>query len=293
MFDGFNFEVLNDPEFKEDAVREELILPIIKALGYEVAGSSRIVRSKVLVHPYVAIGSQRKKVSIIPDYVFYSKEKVRWILDAKSPTEDITKSKHVEQAYSYAIHPEIRAELYALCNGKEFALYDIKKFEPILHFGLKEISKHWDVLFRILNPDIEANPALVEYQPDYGVFVRKIGAIDGFKFIALDVHASFIAKVADNQYTTMTVVPGDTDCLASLYFDEQQYQKLLSFQRLHIQSTLLRGLQQMPYYVSLEADEMLFGVSATLSNEVIDNNEESYIPFVVDEFFEQRAQVQP
>lgn len=72
MFDEFDFNILNDPDFKEDAVREEIILPIIKGLGYTLSGNSKIVRSKSLIHPYVAIGSKQRKVSIIPDYVFYS-----------------------------------------------------------------------------------------------------------------------------------------------------------------------------------------------------------------------------
>lgn len=60
MFDEFDFKLLDDPDFKEDSVREELILPIIKKLGYSASGDSRIIRSKSLVHPYVAIGSQQK-----------------------------------------------------------------------------------------------------------------------------------------------------------------------------------------------------------------------------------------
>ncbi|WP_020586088.1 type I restriction enzyme HsdR N-terminal domain-containing protein [Desulfobacter curvatus] len=288
MFENFDFEVLNDPEFKEDAVREEIILPLIKQLGYTLTGNSKIIRSKSLVHPYVAIGSKQRKVSIVPDYVFYSDNKPYWILDAKSPIEEIIKSKHVEQAYSYAIHPEIRAELYALCNGKEFALFEIRKFEPILHFKLENIAEHWNALFRILNPEVKANPALLEYKPDYGVYIKKVGAVEDFKFIAMAVHSKFIAKVSDNQYTTMTVVPGDIDCMVSFYFDEERYQQLLSILPDHLGELLQHGLRQMPYYVSLDNsdEEFMFGVSSTISEQVIENNEESYIPFIVDEFME-------
>lgn len=288
MFENFDFEVLQDPQFKEDAVREEIILPLIKQLGYTLTGNSKIIRSKSLVHPYVAIGSKQRKVSIVPDYVFYSDNKPFWILDAKSPTEDIIKSKHVEQAYSYAIHPEIRAELYALCNGREFALFEVRKFEPILHFKLENIAEHWNFLFRILNPEVKANPALLEYNPDYGIYIKKGGAVEDFKFLALAVHSKFIAKVADNQYTTMTVVSGDIDCMVSFYFDEERYQQLLSILPAHLRDLLKDGLRRMPYYVSLDncEDEFMFGVSSTISDEVIENNEESYIPFVVDEFME-------
>jgi hypothetical protein len=287
MFDSFDFSILNDPEFKEDSVREELVVPFIKALGYKLTGNSKIIRSKSLVHPYVSIGSKQRKVSITPDYVFYSDDKPYWILDAKAPSEDIQKSKHVEQAYSYAIHPEIRAEFYALCNGREFALYEIRKFEPIISFKLDEISEHWDSLYRILNPSIKANPALLEYNPDYGMFIKRLGATSDFKFLAVAVHTRFIAKVAEGQYTTMSVIPGDINCMASFYFNEQLYQKLLSLQPPHLRTVLDQGLKRMPYYVDLKGDdEFMFGLSAILSDEVIDNNEESYIPFIVQDFME-------
>ncbi|HFK5632192.1 TPA: hypothetical protein ACG0A5_004685, partial [Enterobacter roggenkampii] len=169
MFDDFDFNLLSSDEFKEDSVREELILPIIKALGYKASGDSRVIRSKTLTHPFVSIGSQPRKISIVPDYVFLSNDRPYWILDAKAPNEKITKSMHVEQAYSYAIHPEIRAEMYALCNGNEFVLYSIRELHPILRFSLKDIGNHWGKLFRILNPDIKANPDVLNYAPDFGI----------------------------------------------------------------------------------------------------------------------------
>lgn len=150
MFENFDFNVLNDPEFKEDSVREELIQPLIKSLGYKVSGDARIIRSRSLEHPFVSIGSTRHKISIIPDYVFEVEGKVHWILDAKSPSEDISKSKHVEQAYSYSIHPEIRSNFYALCNGREFSLYDVRKNDPVLFFKMIEIYKHLEHLITAL-----------------------------------------------------------------------------------------------------------------------------------------------
>src|ERR1035437_1435053 len=115
---GFDYAVLNDPEFKEDAVREEIITPILKALGYAVSGPNRIIRSRKLLHPFVSIGSARKEIFIIPDYLMEVSNKNAWIMEAKAPTEEIVKSVHVEQAYSYAIHNEIRVNYFVLCNGK-------------------------------------------------------------------------------------------------------------------------------------------------------------------------------
>ncbi len=288
MYSEFDFSLLDDPDFKEDSVREELIVPLIKHLGYTPSGNARVIRSKALVHPYVSIGSQPRKISIVPDYVFLANGKPLWILDAKSPTEEITKSSHVEQAYSYAIHPEIRAEMYALCNGREFALYETRKFEPILYFKLSEIDSVWEKLFRILNSDIQGNPELVNYAPDYGVFLRRIGAVDNMRFVAPFCRCCFIAKIEDGRYTTITSIPGDVDMAMSLDFSEEMLNKLLSFQPEGLAKATLQALKRQPYHFSIDPSvcQFEFGVVAHLTSEVVSNAEESYIPFEVEIFTE-------
>jgi len=178
--DGFDFNLLNDPEFKEDSVREEITLPIIKGLGYGTSKPNKIIRSRNLIHPFVSIGSKRKDIYIIPDYLFEVDDKPAWILDAKSPTESITKSAHVEQAYSYAIHPEVRVKLFALCNGLEFALFHIEKFEPILKFTMKELPIYWETLKQILVPkNVFVNDALI-LKKDLGLRLKRLG-FDSFE----------------------------------------------------------------------------------------------------------------
>src|SRR5713101_7636439 len=72
MFTDFDFSVLDTPDFKEDAVREEIIAPIIRRLGYRPGGPMQVLRSKSLIHPFVMIGSKRHAVNIIPDYTLYA-----------------------------------------------------------------------------------------------------------------------------------------------------------------------------------------------------------------------------
>lgn len=153
FYKDFDFQILNSAEFKEDAVREELINPILKQLGYKAYGHNRIVYSKTLAHPFVKIGSKSRQINIIPDYLFEINGKYTWVLDAKAPNEDIISGDHIEQVYSYAIHPDIQADIFALCNGREFAAYSKDKREPLLFFQLSEIDKHWDEIQKLLSPD--------------------------------------------------------------------------------------------------------------------------------------------
>ncbi len=150
--EDFDFQLLNTGEFKEDAVREEIIHPILKELGYSAGGLNRIVRSRSLSHPYVKIGSRERPITIIPDYLLLSANKPAWILDAKAPGEAVTSGGHVEQAFSYAAHPEIRSRYFALCNGREFALFEREGTDIRLYFQVSEIAQHWEALYALLGP---------------------------------------------------------------------------------------------------------------------------------------------
>lgn len=175
VLEGFNFDLLKNPEFQEDSVREEIVVPIIKGLGYSADKPNQIIRSRKLLHPYVSIGSQKKDIYIIPDYLFEVGGKPAWVLDAKSPTEEIIKSKNVEQAYSYAIHSEVRVNFFALCNGLEFALYDTQRNDPILHCPIPAIPRHWEDLKRFVSPETVFASDHFVLAKDLGLHLKRLG----------------------------------------------------------------------------------------------------------------------
>lgn len=148
----FDFALLDSRTFKEDSVREELIVPVLKALGYAASGPNRIIRSKGLEHPFLTVGSRQRPITLIPDYLLTVSGNFTFVLDAKAPPEEIRLGKNVEQVYSYATHPEIRVNLFALCNGRELVLFDARQKEPIIYFHLSEIKYHWDDLVEYLAP---------------------------------------------------------------------------------------------------------------------------------------------
>ncbi|MGD1045617.1 MAG: DNA methyltransferase [Bacteroidota bacterium] len=150
IFPDFDFRRLNSSDFKEDSVREELVLPILKELGYS---GQQIVRSKSLSHPFVKIGSKKRQINIVPDYLLKIQDTYAWVLDAKAPTENILHGENVDQVFSYSMHPEIRTKFFALCNGKEFALFRQDTQKPILHFQLRDIDRYWERLETMLSPD--------------------------------------------------------------------------------------------------------------------------------------------
>lgn len=163
LFNGYDLKSIKDnPDFKEDSVREIIILPILKALGYN---NKTIERSKSLKHPFLKTGSKRRPIKLIPDYLLKVESNYAWVLDAKAPKEKITNSDNVEQVYSYAMHPEIRSTYFALCNGVEFAVYRVTNTnKPILLFAIDEIEYYWEKLFNLLSPESFQLGKVIDYE---------------------------------------------------------------------------------------------------------------------------------
>ncbi len=151
LFASLDFErIVNEPDFKEDSVREVIILPILKELGYT---QENIVRSKTLQHPFLKIGSKKRKITLVPDYVLKVENSFAWVLDAKAPHQKIVHDDNVEQVFSYANHPEVRSTYFALCNGIEFSVYRTSDTDtPVLFFEVEHIEQHWQDLKLLLAP---------------------------------------------------------------------------------------------------------------------------------------------
>src|SRR5208283_3856371 len=117
MFGNFDPALLDDPQFKEDSVREVIIAPMLARLGYYPSGIARVIRSRALIHPFIYAGTRKQPITMVPDYTLLYQDRPILILDAKRPSENILSIASVQQAYSYAIHPEIKCHHFSLCNG--------------------------------------------------------------------------------------------------------------------------------------------------------------------------------
>src|ERR1041384_8153854 len=152
MFQHFDPQLFSDPNFKEDSVREVIIAPMLARLGYHSTGDQTVVRSKVLVQPFIYVGTRRHPVTIIPDYTLYFQGRPVLVLDAKNPSESVTSFAHVQQAYSYAIHPEVRVNHFGLCNGRRLVIYSVETPNPILDISYEEFESRWEDIETFLKP---------------------------------------------------------------------------------------------------------------------------------------------
>jgi hypothetical protein len=152
------FEPIDFSKLNEQDVREEILAPIIRHLGYRRGTSNDVIRELSLRYPRIFLGRKKpKKDPIIrgeADYVLDIDNKWRWVLEAKSPGQiDIDE---IEQAYSYAIHPEVRAIYFCLSDGYEFKIYRTDyapDVAPIFQTNYDELNTTFATLKNILSPE--------------------------------------------------------------------------------------------------------------------------------------------
>jgi len=279
---NFNYEVLDDADFKEDSVREEIISPIIKAIGYGATKPYKIIRSKALQHPFVSVGSARKKIICIPDYLFEVNGKFAWVLEAKSPGENILSGKHVEQTYSYAIHSEIRVPLFALCNGKEFVLFHISKDQPILHFDMLLLPKYFENLKKYISPH-HVLGAEFKLSKDFGLHLKRLGFHEFKSLIFPDVPIGFIAQMDPDCFTTATGVKSEEgdSYVMSFDFDVDVLQQLKGKMPDHALNLLMERNQESRKNVQFLDGVFRVNIDCRVGEHLQENEDEIFLPFII------------
>lgn len=120
----------------EADIREDIASPMLRLLGYEKGTQFDILRELSLSYDRVFLG--RKKSNDPPlrgraDYVLSVTGASKWTFEIKAPTVDIDQDA-IDQALSYARHPEVAATYAAVFNGRRFVLADVNRTstEPLL-----------------------------------------------------------------------------------------------------------------------------------------------------------------
>lgn len=281
VFGAFDFKILDDPNFKEDSVREELVVPILKRLGYSASGEHKIIRSEPLEHPFVYIGTKPHKVNIFPDYQLAPAGKREWVLDAKAPGEEIHTGPNVEQAFSYAIHREVRTMLYGLCNGRELVIFHVSELEPKLVVDLKDIDARWKDVWNLLSPLAFTNPAALHYLPDFGLTLQKAGH-GHFEHMYFPLMAfGYVGKARDDLYTLVANFEmGEAYC-ASFDLTPELYRDFLEAVTPRQRAVIQEALSQHPWGVRFEHDKPEVTIDAKLAGYTVKLPNEDYAPLKV------------
>ena len=285
FFQSFDFSLLDSPGFKEDSVREDLIMPLLTALGYSSSGPHTIERSKNLVHPFVYIGTKSHKIYIFPDYTLAVNSKASWILDAKAPSEDIRRGKHREQAYCYAMHKDIRVPLYGLCNGHRFLLFHVSREEPIVDISLESMPEDLFPLTRHVTPKAISLPHAVDYWPDLGLHYFIAGFAPRDILVMPGGLVDLITRLDDDSFSVTSGADiGGRDILGSFDFNRNLYDKFLSLIPAALGEEIRVALKRQPYHFYFPERRVRITIRAKLGAALISNTEEQYIPFHVINF---------
>ncbi|MGV0026048.1 hypothetical protein [Phormidesmis priestleyi] len=286
LFDGFDFNLLDSPDFKEDSVREELVTPLLHALGYKANGDFQIKRSKSLLHPFVMIGTKKHKVNIVPDYLLRIKNKFAWVLDAKRPDQNILSGINVEQAYSYAIHPEVRVDLYALCDGRQLTVFHTRQIEPVFQADLQDIKNRWSEVEQLLSPYTVLKYRLrpQHLYPDYGLYLCKLGYSDQeIEHFFYEIPISHIDRVNDQTLSILVNrVFGEVEFALSFDFGFEILAEFINLAPSNQRSGILNGLRGQPYKVDI-VPPFSINVTAHLGS-LTKTQFEEIVPMVVKQF---------
>jgi hypothetical protein len=287
MFSGIQSQLFDDPDFKEDSVREIVVVPILSKLGYLPTGRSKVIRSKALKHPYIRVGTRNYPVTMIPDYTLLYDEKPIFVLDAKGPKESILKVEHIQQAYSYAIHPEIKCREFGLCNGRQLAIFNVDQREPVLVLDFDEYEFRWIEIEKYLSPKYLLKPGLRRYSPDFGFKLSRLGIDRNTDLIMLGVRLNLFARINDELFSASANCDfGDVEHCVSFDFPSVMLKKIVFGLPEPLGEMFFEALNRAPFQASaglvIELD-----LTAMLGEET-QGREEKFIPLLIKEIHESR-----
>ncbi|MDA8133943.1 MAG: type I restriction enzyme HsdR N-terminal domain-containing protein [Desulfobacteraceae bacterium] len=166
-FPQYDFNNLNETD-----IREEILAPLLRYLGYRSGTANNIIREQPLSYPQNFLGRKKKSDPILrgrADYICDVQNQVRWVIEAKAPGAPLDNDAE-EQSWSYANHPEIRAVYFCLSNGKKFQIFQTNRgpeAEPIFQCRYEEMKDSLNIIQNILSPEsvIRDYP---KYKVDHG-----------------------------------------------------------------------------------------------------------------------------
>jgi tRNA A-37 threonylcarbamoyl transferase component Bud32 len=83
------------------------------------------------------VGSRKKK-AVYPDHLVYANGRIAFVLEVKKPSIDLERSQ-IGQLLSYAMHPDVKAEVAVITNGKRTLVIETRQREPVLDLRQLEI----------------------------------------------------------------------------------------------------------------------------------------------------------
>jgi hypothetical protein len=154
MLEPLSFEGLNEAD-----IREEVIAPLLRRLGYRSGSRNDVIREQSLRYPRLSLGRKDRQrdpeLRGKADYILEVEKRLRWVIEAKPPKVGIG-GDDIEQAWTYANHPEVRAIYFAICNGRTLVVYrtvEGPEVPPVLSLKYENFERNFQRLENLLGPE--------------------------------------------------------------------------------------------------------------------------------------------
>lgn len=106
--------------FSEADIREEVITPIIRMLGYEKNTDYEVEREETFETKEMFLNVGRKRIDL--DYLCNVRKNNFWLIEAKNGKNKELTEEELQQAYLYSLHPKVNCRYFAVTNGWFFNL---------------------------------------------------------------------------------------------------------------------------------------------------------------------------
>ena len=153
-----DFSYLPFDRMGEADVREEVLAPLVRELGYRTGTEFDIIREQSLRYPKIFLGRKNPKKDAElrgkADYILEVRGQIRWVLEAKAPGVEIGIDE-IEQAWTYANHAEVRAVYFVICNGHELKVFSTQNAPTVgafLTVPYAEMAERFAKIADVLSP---------------------------------------------------------------------------------------------------------------------------------------------
>lgn len=146
-----NFEQMNETD-----VREIIVRPLLHRLGYEQGTRANIRTEQTFRYEKTFLGRKKPNDPDLvgrADYILEVTSVGRWVVEAKGPSEPLTKEV-VQQAHTYAAHPEVAALFFLITNGRSFHLYRTSNLDqPLMAWQFAETEDVFLAVQNLVGPE--------------------------------------------------------------------------------------------------------------------------------------------
>ncbi|CAN7784248.1 type I restriction enzyme HsdR N-terminal domain-containing protein [Variovorax sp. LjRoot175] len=142
----------------EADVREEIIAPLLRYLGYRRGTEHNIIREQSLTYDRIQLGRRKATDPLLrgrADYICEAGRKVRWVVEAKAPSAPLDAETEA-QAWSYANHSEVKAVYFVLTNGRQFRLHETSRgpgVPPLFDLTYEDLPDNLQAIVNTLGPE--------------------------------------------------------------------------------------------------------------------------------------------